>query len=570
MCMPVNQNTRCETFAVKSSASIRLGALTLALGLVFPALAQQMPDAGRTLQETKPPALPAPRPAPKMTVEPPAEGEILPGGQTVTLSSVKFAGHSVFTEAQLHAVLGDINAKVFDLAGLQQLARRISDHYRASGYPFARALIPAQNFTGGVLTILIIEGRYGKVEAEGELAGAAQGYLGSLKPGAVIAAAELERATLILGDQPGIQATPLIRPGREVGTGDLLVKVSRDRMFKGDVGLDNQGNRYSGAARLRFNAQADSPFMLGDQISLRTLYTEENMWLGSLNYSLPLGSSGLRGNVGYAHTYYELGKEFASLDAHGTAKVASAGLSHPLIRSQKTNLSLGVSYQHKRLNDQQGATNISNDKRSDSLPINLQFDHRDEFMGGGVSFGTFTYTLGHLKADAMLEAADRASNTGTLGRFDKWNLDFGRIQATGIQHLNLFARASVQWAGKNLDSSEGFFLGGANGVRAYPLGEGSGDEGWLIQLEARYQAGMWTPYAFYDAGRVRINADRDRIVPAITSNTRGIAGTGLGLRCAVGHWIADASLAWPTHGGKPESDTQDRNPRWLLLAGWRF
>jgi hemolysin activation/secretion protein len=33
-----------------------------------------------------------------------------------------------------------------------------------------------------------------------------------------------------------------------------------------------------------------------------------------------------------------LAKEFASLDAHGTAKVASAGLSYPILRSQRANL----------------------------------------------------------------------------------------------------------------------------------------------------------------------------------------------------------------------------------------
>ena len=53
---------------------------------------------------------------------------------------------------------------------------------------------------------------------------------------------------------------------------------------------------------------------MGDQLSLRSLYTEEGMWYGSLDYSLPLGGSGLRGKVGYAHTYYELGKEFADRD----------------------------------------------------------------------------------------------------------------------------------------------------------------------------------------------------------------------------------------------------------------
>lgn len=559
--------------AIDSMTPFRLSPLALTFGLAFSsaaAFAQTAPDAGQILQQTHPPSLQAPRPATGVTVQPPAEAQTLPGGQQVTLQGVKFSGNSVFSEAQLLAVLGAVKGQSFDLAGLRGLAGKISAHYRANGYPFARALIPAQNFADGVLTIQIVEGRYGQVRAEGNFAPAVQRFLAPLRPGAVIASPELERATLILDDQPGIKTAPIIRPGQELGTGDLIVNVSREPMFKGDVGLDNHGNRYTGAWRARFNAQADSPFLLGDQITLRTLYTEEGMWLGSLGYSLPLSTSGLRGNVGYAHTYYELGEDFATLGSHGTAEVTSAGLTYPLVRSQKTNLTLGATFQHKRLNDRQDSTATSNDKRSDSLPVSLQFDHRDGLGGGGISFGSLTYTTGRLKLDAQLEAADIASNTGTRGAFDKWNLDLARMQLTPIQNLMLYGRFSGQWAGKNLDSSEGFSLGGANGVRAYPQGEGNGDEGWLVQVEARYTMGKLVPYAFYDAGEVRVNADPGRITPAVTDNTRRIAGAGLGLRYADGPWSLDASVAWRTDGGRPVSDTRDRNPRLWLTANWRF
>lgn len=550
--------------------AVRFSTLALALGLAFPALAQQVPDAGQVLQETLPPSLQAPRPAPGVSVQPSAEAVILPGGQTVTLAGVKFSGNSIFTEAQLLAVLGEVKGQAFDLAGLRSLASRVSEHYRANGYPFARALVPAQNFADGVLTLQIVEGRYGEVQAQGEQSAAAQGFLADLKPGAVIESAALERATLILYDQPGIQVVPIIRPGQEPGTGDLVVNVSREPMFKGEVGLDNHGNRYTGAARLRFNAQADSPFTLGDQITLRTLYTEEGMWLGSAGYSLPLGASGLRGQVGYAHTYYELGEDFATLGAHGTARVTNAGLSYPILRSQKSNLTVGATFQHKQLDDRQKSTSTRNDKQSDSLPISLQFDHRDGLGGGGISFGSLAYTKGRLKLDDTLEAADIASNTNTRGSFDKWNLNLARVQRTGIPNLSLYGRLSAQWAGKNLDSSEGMSLGGANGVRAYPLGEGTGDEGWLVQLEARYAMGAWAPYLFHDAGRVRINAEPGAITPAVTDNTRAIAGSGLGLRYDSGPWNAEAAVAWRSKGGRPTSDTRDDNPRLWVSAGYRF
>lgn len=54
------------------------------------------------------------------------------------------------------------------------------------------------------------------------------------------------------------------------------------------------------------------------------------------------------------------------------------------------------------------------------------------------------------------------------------------------QGWSLYANLEAQSADKNLDSSEKFFLGGAQGVRAYPLGEAAGDEGAMATLELRY------------------------------------------------------------------------------------
>lgn len=65
----------------------------------------------------------------------------------MNLSAVKFSGNTVYTEAELLAVLGDIKGKAYDLAGLQDLARKITAHYRQSGYPYARAIVPAQRLT---------------------------------------------------------------------------------------------------------------------------------------------------------------------------------------------------------------------------------------------------------------------------------------------------------------------------------------------------------------------------------------------------------------------------------------
>lgn len=545
--------------------------LALAAALVCSGLqaqAQTAPDAGRTLQETAPPVLPQPRPTPELNLQSPLPADTAPGGPKVTLRGVSLSGNTVFSGETLLPLLGEVRGVDFDLAGLRGLANRITEHYRANGYPFARAVVPAQSMQDGTLRIEVVEGRYGKVQAVGDapLAEAAQAFLEplKLKGSDVIESRSLERLALILDDQPGIRATPIIRPGQEVGTGDLEMKIERTQAVAGEVGIDNHGNRYTGQHRARANLDINSPFMLGDQITLRLIGTEQNLWLGSVGYNAPLGTSGLRGQLGYSHTSYQLGSDFANLDATGYARVSTAGLSYPLLRSQHANLTLAGSWQHKSLNDRQGSASTDNRKSSDALPLTLIFDRRDNLGGGGITYGALSWTTGQLWLDATLRATDQTS-ARTEGHFTKLNFDIARLQAVNNE-LTLFGRASMQWAEKNLDSSERFGLGGPSGVRAYPVGESFGDQGWLLQLEARYRLGMVMPYVFYDAGEIRTNARPWQA----GNNHRFLSGSGVGLRVQQGPWNLDATLAWRQAGGKPESDTRDNTPQVWVNAYYRF
>lgn len=542
-------------------------ALAAASALPLASQAQTAPDAGRVLQEQTTPAPALPPASPRLDFSSPVPATAPAGGAAVRIARVEITGNTVLPTEELLAVLGDVSAQPLDLAGLQGLAATLTRHYHAAGFPFARVFLPAQALEAGVLRLQVVEGRYGRVAAEGEdaaLVAAAQSFLGPLRPGEVIESASLERSALLLADLPGLVTTPRLRPGAEVGTGDLLVQVERGPRVAGSVGLDNQGNRYTGALRAYGDLRLDSALLAGDQASVRLLRASEDLWLGSLGYGLALGGSGLRARLGYAHTAYALGKEFASLDAHGTARVASAGLSYPLVRSQRRNLSVDVDVQHKELRDDYRTAGVRQDKFSNSVPVALRFDVRDGLGGAGVTYGALAWTAGTLKLDAALAASD-AQSARSAGRFDKLNLDVARLQALAAG-WSLHGRLSGQWSRDNLDASEDFGLGGPGGVRAYPVGEGYGDRGWLGQLELRYAAGALEPFVFYDGGRVRLVSRPWQA----GENHRGLGGAGVGARLAWGGWRAEASVAWRTSGGAPRSDSRRVSPVAWVSAVYGF
>lgn len=525
-----------------------------------PGVAAQ-PDAGQILQEQQRAVPQSPGAAGTVNIQStPREGTPA-GGATVTIRRLVIDGATLISSDELVRMLALPDLATLDLAGLRELAERISDHYRARGFPFARAYLPAQSLSEGVLRINVLEGRYGQVQASGDASEQAQAFLRRLQPGQVIESQTLERVLLTLDDLPGFTTAPIIRPGQALGTGDLDVRMVREPGAQGQVGLDNHGNRYTGAHRARFDVEMGSPFLIGDQLQLRGLVSDENLSLGSVQYGVPLGVEGTRAAATLSRTTYDLGKEFAALGSTGTARTLGLTVSHPLVRSQRRNLSLGLGVQRKKLLDKEGLTSTGTSKVSQAMVLTSQFDLRDRWMGGGLSYGVASWTVGRLKLDDVARVAD-AQGPRTEGRFGRLNLDIVRLQSLPAGWV-LQVRASAQWTRGNLDSSEGFSIGGPDGVRAYPTGEGQGDSGWLSQIELRLPVEPFAPFLFHDAGRVRVN----QVPWDDATNTRALAGAGVGLRSQGHEWTAQAALAWRSQGGAAQSEPSRHGPRaWVSLS----
>ena len=542
-----------------------LGVMALVNSAVFSqqAAAQTPPDVGGVLQQMKRPPEPAPKSSTPLPTPPVAAPQIASGGARVVVRSFVFGGNNSIGSEELNSILGDALGKPADMAALGRFAYTVGEFYHRSGYPFARAYLPVQEVSSGVVRIEVQEGFFGAVQAKGGnpfWVSQTQAFLAPLKTGELIKSSGLERVTLLLDDLPGTRFVPLMHPGEKVGSGDLSVLEERGKLLSGQVGTDNYGNRYTGAYRLNAAVNLNSPFLMGDQLGFTSTVTDEALWFGSAAYALPLGGTGLRANASFSHTQYVLGSDFKSSNTSGTADISSAGLSYPLVRSTNVNLKLVLGYQHKELHEDVNGS-ITN-KRSDVVPVSAEFELRDGLGRGGVTYGSVSFTQGTLRLPEERIAGDLNQ---TNGSFSKANLDLMRLQALP-QAFTLFARAGGQWAGDNLDSSEKLSLGGASGVRAFPNGEALGDMGWMTQIELRKAVGNYAPYVFVDAGGIQVNAS-----PAPgQDNTRNIGGAGLGLRYQRDKWELNSSVAWRAWGGAPEADTRVKGGRPCVWVGVNY
>ncbi|MDD2775951.1 MAG: ShlB/FhaC/HecB family hemolysin secretion/activation protein [Gallionella sp.] len=511
---------------------------------------------------------------PKETVPFHVEGDAAPdttdaNAVRILIKSVRVSGSRAYSEGELAAMLTDLLGEEHTLAEWEAGATRITAWYRQHGYVVARAYLPAQEIKDGVLRINVLEGEIGQVQINNQARLFdlyANDYVRKLQAGDALQAAPVDRTLLLLNDTPGIgSARASLQPGASVGTSDLIIELDPAVLYNANVELDNYGSRYTGEQRLGGALAFNSPLKRGDQLTLRALVSDQNMSYTRLAYQLPIGGDGLKVGWAYSNTRYYLGKEFATLKAHGMATSTSLYATYPFIRSQLASLYGTLTWESKELVDQTDVPLTTASKQVRLFNLGVMGKRQDSVGGGGITVADASLVSGELSMDGVSRIID-AFSARSNGMYTKLSYNLNRLQQLS-HNQTLSVSFSGQQANTNLNSSEKFSLGGVNGVRAYPQGEGVGDEGWMANVEVRHNLlDQLQGVVFYDQGEVTIN----RTPFTKTANVRRIGGGGLGLNAQYGELQFKTSLAWRTSGGQPlaEPASLNRNPRlWLQISG---
>ena len=454
----------------------------------------------------------------------------------ILVKALRITGQTLYPETELLALTGFRPGTQLSLSDLRAMATKIAEHYHRNGYFVAQAYLPAQDLTDGVVTIAVLEGKYGSILLRNQTNlsdSLANGLLAGLNPGDTITIAPLETRLLLLSDLPGVVVKSTLVPGASVGTSDLIVEITPGRRVTGSVDADNAGDRYTGEYRVGGTVHLNNLLGQGDVASLRVLTSGSGLIYGRASYQAQFGRATL--GVAYTALDYELGKEFKPLKAHGTARIWSLYGSYPLIRSRKTNLYAGGACDAKTFVDETDVPPTRIDKKVNVCAASLYGHHHDGLGAGGLTSYSLTGSAGEV--DIRTPAALAVDQLGprTNGDFGKLAYSASRLQNI-TDRFSLFAGIHGQFASKNLDISEKMSLGGPYGVRAYPVGEAYADEGYIVNLEARYRLpklfqdmpGQMHLVGFVDAGEVKIN--KDPWLPI--DNHRSLSAAGFGLTWA--------------------------------------
>lgn len=513
----------------------KLKLLPLALLVMSPTAFAATPlNAGGQMQQIPP----SPQPqmaAPALEVKPASQPVSAPQDSAkIVVNRIQLTGAQVYTEARLLAVTGFTAGSSLSLADLQGMAANIATYYRQNGYFVAQAYVPAQEIQGGVVTIAVIEGQYGKVSLNNQTHvsnSLANDLLAGINSGDVVATAPLEHRLLLLSDLPGVKVNSSLVPGAAPGSSDLIVNLTPGKRISGSIDADNAGNHYTGANRIGATVNFNEPLGQGDVASLRALTSGSGLNYLRGAYQMQFGKA--KAGVAYSALRYELGEEFASLGAHGTAQVVSLFGSYPLVRSRNTNLNAGLVLDAKKFQDKvDNPTPSVADKRAQVLTASLSGNQLDRVGGAGQTAFMLAWSAGNIDLQTPDVQALDAVTAHSNGHFNKLGFGLSRQQRI-TDTVSVSAALSGQLASKNLDVSEKMELGGMYGVRAYPEGEAYADQGYVLNLEARWQLPKLTStlpgqvqlIGFIDTGSVTLNKNPWAAGP----NRRTLSGAGVGV-----------------------------------------
>lgn len=501
-------------------------------------------------------------------------------GKTVLVNDFTITGNSKIGEDELKKLLGEYMGKNLSFSQIQEATSVLTKYYRQQGYFVARVYVPVQNLqqSNGVVQLAVIEGNYGEFKLNNNSnvnTTLIQAMLDESKKDTVVSTHTLERSMLIINDTPGAVVTQAdVKPGAQVGTSDFIISTESSKAYNGYVIADNYGSKYTSAYRTMAGVSLNNPLSVGDQLSLSGLLgTNTNLSNYRTAYSFPILANGLRGEVAYSKTDYELEKKYVTNQAiQGDSKTLEMTLSYPILRTRLENLNATLNYASKDMLDENDGVQ-TNKKTVDVVNIGLDYT-KDTLLADFNTQYQASVTLSSGKLNIKDAAAKTNDEAGakTDGRYEKMVVTLGNTTVFNPL-LSLETSLSYQQAlgNKNLDGSEDMSIGGNGAVRVYPDSEESAENGYILRAEGFYNLPTISDIShkaslFMDTAKVKQENNVDN------TKARQLSDVGIGYHANYKDFFGKAHLARIIGGSNVESevDNKEYQTKFLVQAGMVF
>jgi hemolysin activation/secretion protein len=468
----------------------------------------------------------------------PSLGE-LSNAAVVQSQPVIVEGLAWLEKSRAQAVAKEYLSRPLTRGGLSQLIRSMVITCRKADRPVVDIYAPPQDISTGVVQLVVLVGKLGKLQVEGNQWFASGILLKDmrLQPLHEITSITLLEDMDILNQNPFRQVDLVYARGEQYGTTDIILRVHDQRPTRLYLGYDDTGNATTGLGRAFAGINLGNLFHRDQQFGYQyTQSTEGNrLQAHSANYSMPLP---WRNTVEVFGDWAKATTDPSGI-LHLTGISWQIGTRYTIPLPMLTpafshSVNFGFDYKWSNNNLDFGGVRVF------ASPINI-------------AQGVLGYTAALVDAMGSTQASvsnffspgglgglnhDRdfaVSRFGAKAQYDYLQLNLKRVQQLPRDYTLVLSTIG-QWSSARLVPGNQFGLGGAASVRGYDERIVNGDAGVSAQLElrspSRHMFGRvpdkTQALLFFDSGKVWQQS------PISGETNTSLASAGPGLRITVG------------------------------------
>jgi hemolysin activation/secretion protein len=462
---------------------------------------------------------------------------------TFTIQSYQVFGNTLLNYDKIMAQLNFYAGQNKTASDVEKARQYLEGLYHDEGYPTVLVNIPPQNIEEGIVKLEVIESTIGEVRVTGNRYYTKEKILGMLpafRMGEVLYVPDVQGQINKANRNQDLKVTPLLMPGRELGTTDVELKVADHFPLHGSIELNNRSAHDTTDLRLNGIVHYDNLWQSGHSLSLQYQTSPQDnseVKAKALSYVLPAPWNDDDILAGYA-VWSDSGTSFGEgFETIGKGKIF--GIQYvdmlPFYKMYSHSVTLGIDY--KSFKEDLGYNSDQGTRQNLKTPITylpLSLKYQSTLYGDA---GTTGFSAGVNMAFRGLvtdpkEFEDKRFKARGNYIFMTFSID--REQKLPAD-FSLYTRIDGQLADQPLISNEQYIAGGMKSVRGYKESEEAGDDGlhWTTELRSPDlatplkfpKAISIIPFIFYEGAELK------ELDPLPTEDKdKDIQGAGVGVR----------------------------------------
>lgn len=474
---------------------------------------------------------------------------------TFEIKEYVIKGNTLLTYERLTDALRSFTGPGCTAADVERARRRLETLYHDEGYPTVLVNIPQQEVNEGIVILEVIESTIGEVRVTGNRFYTREKILEKLtsfKSGEILYIPRVQYELNRMNRNVDLEVTPLLMPGRKIGTTDVELRVKDHFPLHGSIEYNNRHTHDTTDTRINGIVRYDNLWQREHSLTLQYQTSPQDsneVQVCAASYVMPAWW-----NVEHIVALYAVDSDSETAFGEGFEVIGKGriyGMQYviplPYYNMYFHSVSFGIDY--KDFEESMGYQGGENALETPLTYMPVSVGYRSSLLDtwGRTSWSSsLNFALRGIVTDREEFEAKRYKAKGNY-TYLKLGIERDQVLPFGFR---LSVKCDGQISDQPLVSNEQYAAGGMTSVRGYMESEGVGDD--AVHATVEFMApdiaevlGMGdlhsvVPYLFYDTAGLRTLEP----LPEQDDDT-GLRGAGFGVRGRITRYLEfQADWAW--------------------------